>query len=178
MPDEMMQQVLEHQVSKFFGKYRGRVSDNRDPLLRGRLKVQVPQVLGSSEVWALPCVPYAGKDVGLFAMPKVGTVVWVEFEAGDPSYPIWSGTLWALGDISPADAQPEVKFFKTEKFTLRIDDTIGEITIENDSGSQIVIGPLEIKVKSSSVITEGTGGKKTELTAVSFSVNNAALEVL
>ena len=178
MQEEMMQQLLEHQSSKFFGKYRGRVTDNRDPLLRGRLKLQVPQVLGTSEVWALPCVPYAGKDVGFFALPKTGTSVWVEFEAGDPSYPICTGMLWALGDIAPADAIPDVKFLKTEKFTLRIDDALGEVTIENQAGSQIVIGALDVKLKASSVTAEATGGKKTELTAVSFSVNNAALEVL
>jgi hypothetical protein len=178
MPDEMMQQVLEQQASKFFGKYRGRVADNRDPLLRGRLKVQVPQVLGKSEVWALPCVPYAGKDVGFFALPKTGTAVWVEFEAGDPSYPIWTGSLWGLGDISPTDAIPEMKFLKTDKFTMKINDLLGEITIENQSGSQIVIGPLDIKIKAPLVTTEAAGGKKVELTAVSFNVNNSAFEVL
>lgn len=178
MSEEAIHQILEQQSSKFYGKYRGRVTDNRDPLLRGRLRLQVPQVLGSSEVWALPCVPYAGDGVGLFALPKPGTTLWVEFEAGDPSYPIWTGMLWALGDIDPADARPEVKFLKTDKFTLKIDDALGEIVIENQSGSQIVIGPLEVKIKSSSVTTEATGGKKTELSAVSYSVNNAALEVL
>jgi hypothetical protein len=178
MPDEATQRLLESQHNKFFGKYRGLVTDNRDPLLRGRLKVQVPQVLGESEVFALPCVPYAGKDVGFFALPKTGTVVWVEFEAGDPSYPIWTGCTWALGDISAADAIPEVKFIKTDKFTLRIDDLVGEITIENQAGSQIVVGPLEVKIKSAAVNTEATGGRKTALTAVSFSVNDGAMEVL
>ncbi len=178
MPDDAMQRVLESHLNKFFGKYRGIVTDNRDPLFRGRLKVKVPQVLGESEVYALPCVPYAGKDVGFFALPKTGTVVWIEFEAGDPSYPIWTGCTWARGDISASDAIPEVKFIKTDKFTLRIDDLVGEITIENEAGSQVVVGPLEVKIKSAAVTTEATGGRKTELTAVSFSVNDAALEVL
>ena len=178
MPDESPHRALEHQLSKFFGKYRGLVTDNRDPLLRGRLKVQVPQVLGDAEIWALPCVPYAGKDVGFFAMPKNSTVVWVEFEAGDPSFPIWTGCLWALGDIAAADAAPDIKFLKTEKFTLRIDDAAGEITIENQGGSQIVLGANDIKTKSGSINNEATGGKKTELTSSSFSVNDGALEVL
>jgi uncharacterized protein involved in type VI secretion and phage assembly len=178
MNDESPRRALEHQLSKFFGKYSGSVTDNRDPLLRGRLRVKVPQVLGEAEVWALPCVPYAGKDVGFFTLPKTGTVVWVEFEAGDPSFPIWTGCLWALGDIAAADAQPDIKFFKTEKFTLRIDDAAGEITIENQGGSQIVISPNDIKSKSGSLTSESTGGKKTELTASSFSVNDGALEVL
>jgi uncharacterized protein involved in type VI secretion and phage assembly len=178
MHDESTQRLLEHHLSKFFGKYRGLVTDNRDDLQRGRLKVQVPQVLGDAEVWALPCVPYAGKDVGFFAMPKTGTVVWVEFEAGDASYPIWTGALWALGDIDPADAGPDVKFFKTDKFTLRIDDSAGEITIENQGGTQIVLSSSDLKMKSGSVSAETTGGKKTELTDSSFSVNDGNLEVL
>jgi hypothetical protein len=178
MNDDVAHRLLEHQASRFFGKYRGTVTDNRDPLTRARLKVQVPQVLGDAEVWALPCVPFAGKDVGFFALPKTGTMVWVEFEAGDPSYPIWTGAMWALGDITPEDAVPDVKFLKTEKFTLRIDDVVGEITISNQGGTQITLGAVELNLKSSTVTTEASGGKKTELTAVSFSVNDAALEVL
>src|SRR5690606_28322203 len=150
---------------------------NRDPLGRGRLRVQVPQVLESSPVWAMPCVPYAGKDRGFFAMPEPGTGVWIEFEAGNPSFPIWTGCFWNENDIPAADSGPEIKFFKTKKFTLRIDDGAGEITIENEAGSQIVIGAVDISIKSSTVKTEATGGRKTELSAVSFSVNDGAFEV-
>lgn len=171
-------QLTRGQHTEYFGKYRGVVVKNDDPLKRGRLKVQVPQVLGKVEVWALPCVPYAGRDRGFFAMPEVDTGVWIEFEAGDPSFPIWVGCFWSQGDISSEDASPNIKFFKTEKFTLRIDDDVGEIVIENDSESSITITATEIEIKSSTVTTEATGGKKTELSAVSFNVNDGALEVL
>lgn len=177
MKDDVTRKLLEHQASKFFGKYRGTVTDNRDTLARGRLKVQIPQVLGDAEVWALPCVPYAGKDVGFFAMPKTGSMVWVEFEAGDASFPIWTGSTWALGDIAADDASPDIKFFKTDKFTLRIDDAAGEIIISNQGGSQIKLSSNEINIKSSQVTTEASGGKKTELGSSSFSVNDGALEV-
>lgn len=178
MPGDELLRAMEAQASKFFGKYRGTVVDDQDSQMRGRLRVQVPQVLGASEVWALPCVPYAGKDEGFFALPKKGTTVWVEFEAGDPSFPIWTGALWALGDISPQDAVPGVKFIKTKKFTLRIDDELGEVLMENSSGSKITIGPLEIKIEASTVKNEAAGGKKTEMSAVSYNVNSGALEVL
>lgn len=164
--------------ARFFGKYRGIVKSNRDPLGRGRLQVIIPQVLEDSPAWAMPCVPYAGKERGFFALPDEGTGVWVEFEAGDASFPIWTGCFWNKDDIPSADAAPEIKFFKTKKFSLRIDDSVGEITIENESGSQIVFTATDILVKSSTVKTEATGGKKTELSAVSFSVNDGALEVL
>jgi hypothetical protein len=84
----------------FFGKYRGLVVDNRDQMALGRIKVEVPEVLGDSRLsWAMPCVPYAGRGVGLIAPPPVGGSVWVEFEAGDPDRPIWTGCFWAPGEM-------------------------------------------------------------------------------
>jgi hypothetical protein len=177
MPQDAVREVLESQQTKFFGKYRGLVQENNDPMFRGRLKVLVPQVLGDTEVYALPCVPYAGKGVGFFAMPEPDTVVWIEFEAGDPSYPIWSGCTWALGDIDVADALPHVKFLKTKKFTIRIDDLLGEVVVENEAGASITLGLLDLTIKHTSVICDASG-KKTALTPASFSVNNGALTVL
>ena len=173
------QSLLAKQRTHFFGKYRGLVTDNNDDQLkRGRLRVQVPQVLGLQEVWALPCVTYAGKDVGFFAMPPIGTVVWVEFEAGDPSFPIWTGCTWALGDIADADAIPTVKFLKTDKFTIRIDDDGGELRIEDTNGTQIVITPSNLLIKSSTSKVQGGGGStEVALTNASVTVNQTSMEV-
>jgi uncharacterized protein involved in type VI secretion and phage assembly len=182
MAEDDAREMLEPQRSKYFGKYRGLVKDNDESSQgfkpRGRLLVSVPQVLGAdTEVWAMPCVPYAGKNVGLFALPPTGTVVWVEFEAGDPSYPIWTGCVWALGDIDATDAKPDIKFFRTEKFKLRIDDSASEALIEIQDGSQILISSTEITIKSSQTITNDASGKKTVLSGASFAVDNGALEV-
>ena len=166
------------QQSHFFGKYRGQVADNDDPLKRGRLRVRVPAVLNEVEVWALPCVPYAGPSLGFYFMPEVGAVVWVEFEAGDTNVPIWSGFMWNDGDVPSADAKPDIKFIRTKKFTLRIDDSNGEIIIENDSGSQIKITAQEILHKSSTVKQEAAGNRKTELSSAGYRVNEVSLEVL
>ena len=87
-------------MTAFFGKYRGTVVNNLDPMQRGRVQVSVPAVLGSGRLsWAEPCVPYAGDQVGLFAVPPVGANVWVEFEAGDPDHPILAGCFW--GRVRP-----------------------------------------------------------------------------
>ena len=51
----------------------------------------------------MPCAPFAGSGVGFFALPPVGANVWVEFEGGDPDYPIWSGCFWGAGEV-PAHA--------------------------------------------------------------------------
>jgi uncharacterized protein involved in type VI secretion and phage assembly len=175
--------LLERQRRQFFGKYRGLVTNNRDQNQQGRLEVQVPQVLGETRVWALPAVPYAGKDVGFYAIPDAGTGVWVEFEAGDPSFPIWTGCLWGKGDIPAADADPNIKFFRTKQFRLRIDDQKGEITIERTNGSsdptaQIVLSAMEMKLKSATIKAEGASGKSIELDAVSMRVHKSALEVI
>ena len=174
---ECMDEMYEMSDGRFFGKYRGQVVENRDPTGRARLKVIVPAVMGEEQVWALPCVPYAGADVGLFALPEPGTGIWVEFEAGDPSYPIWAGCFWGDGDIPAADAEPTVKFFKTDKLTVRIDDTVGELVIENDSGSVIRLTPTEISIESQQVTTEA-GGKKTNLTPAAFDVADGAFRVV
>ncbi|WP_372570741.1 phage baseplate assembly protein V [Ruegeria jejuensis] len=162
----------------FYGKYRGQVIDNSDPQGKGRLLITVPQVLNDVPVWAEPCVPYAGRNIGFYAMPEVGGGVWIEFEAGDPSYPIWTGCFWADGDIPSEDADPNIKFFRMNKATIRIDDSNGEILIENDSGHSIKMTTSEITIKSNTVKQEASGGKVTELSASSFKVNNGNLEVL
>jgi uncharacterized protein involved in type VI secretion and phage assembly len=91
---------------KFYGKYRGLVLNNIDPLQQGRLQIQVPDVANIIPVsWAMPCVPIAGIQNGMFAMPIIGSGVWVEFEQGNPDYPIWVGCFWGSGAEVPALAR-------------------------------------------------------------------------
>ncbi|MBX3251048.1 MAG: hypothetical protein KF901_27975 [Myxococcales bacterium] len=162
---------------RFYGKYRGVVVDNADAQHRGRLRVRVPAVLGELAVWALPCVPYAGRQRGFFAMPDEGTGVWVEFEGGHSSYPIWTGCFWAEGDLEEDEAKPHVKFFRTETFTLRVDDRTGEVAIENDGGTQILLTSIDLTLRSSKVHAEAPNGRKVVIAATSVSVNDGALEV-
>lgn len=169
--------VMEYTEQHFFGKYRGLVVDSDDPTERGRIKVEVPAVMGEETVWAMPCSPYAGADVGFFAMPDVGTGVWVEFEAGDPSFPIWVGCFWGDGQIPSADSDPTIKFFRTHKVTLRIDDSAGELLIEIDGGSTVKMTAREIELESSTIENKSSS-KKTVLTASQFNVNNGALKVI
>lgn len=82
---------------KFYGKYRGTVVNNLDPMQLGRIQVMVPDVFGLSiSSWAMPCVPIAGKQQGIFVLPQVGSGVWIEFEQGEPDYPIWVGGFGGL----------------------------------------------------------------------------------
>ena len=53
----------------------------------------------------MPCVPVAGIQNGMFALPMIGSGVWVEFEQGDPDYPIWVGCFWGSAAEVPALAR-------------------------------------------------------------------------
>lgn len=119
---------------RFVGKFRGKVIENIDPLFQGRILADVPDIPGSLTNWALPCTPYAGFDVGFYAIPPLGANVWIEFERGDPNYPIWAGCFWGPEDILhvPEPCPPEIKVFKTEFITMILNDLpeIGGFTLQ------------------------------------------------
>jgi hypothetical protein len=164
-------------VTQFFGKYRGSVENNLDPLQQGRIQVSVPAVLGSGRLsWALPCVPYAGSGKGFFAVPPVGANVWVEFEGGDPNVPIWSGCFWGVGE-APMPAIAEHKVWKTDSITLTLSDLpgIGGVTLE--VGPPAVPIPLKLVFDASGIELSNTASS-IKLTPVSVSLNDGALEVV
>jgi uncharacterized protein involved in type VI secretion and phage assembly len=158
----------------FYGKFRGVVSDNQDPLALGRLRARVPDVFGGDDSgWALPALPYAGDGVGLYLVPPVGAWVWVEFEQGDPDDPVWSGCFWQEGQQLPASpATPDKKMLRTAAGTLTLDDTPGAdaVTVETANGMKIVIG-------SSGITVDNGRGATLTLTGTQVSINNGALEV-
>lgn len=183
MERDLIESILEWMQSHRFGKYRGVVVDNADPNLRGRLKVKVPAVLGDAETWAMPCVPYAGDNVGFFFLPERDAGVWVEFEGGDPSYPIWTGCFWADGQ-APDDGKPERKVLRTQKATLRIDDENDEIKLQNTGGATLTLGDDAVVENGGATITVGQGGvvsehagAKLEVANATVSANDGALEV-
>jgi hypothetical protein len=160
-------------MSQFFGKYRGKVENNLDPLQQGRLQVSVPAVLGDGRSsWAMPCVPYAGSGVGFFAIPPNGANVWVEFEAGNPDYPIWAGCFWGSGEVPASPVVPQMKVLKTDTCTLTLSDLpgVGGVTIETATGMKISLTPTGLEINN------GQGGT-IKLTGPQVSVNNGALEV-
>jgi len=91
---------------KYYGKYRGTVVNNVDPERKNRLQVEVPDVLALvPSSWAMPCVPFAGIQSGVVVLPMIGAGVWIEFEQGDPNYPIWVGGFWGQAGELPAIVQ-------------------------------------------------------------------------
>ena len=162
----------------FYGKYRGIVTDINDPLMIGRIRARVPDVMGDGESgWALPCAPFGGQSTGFFALPSTGAGVWMEFEHGDPDYPIWSGCWWgSVAEMPPILLAPPYKkmMIKTEGgITVILDDTpgIGGITLETASGQKIVMNSINVE------ITNGQGAS-IKLMGPQVSINSGALEVI
>jgi uncharacterized protein involved in type VI secretion and phage assembly len=157
----------------FYGKYRGVVTDNNDPQMSGRIRARVPDIYGEQESgWAMPSVPYAGKNVGLFLIPPTDASVWIEFEQGDPDYPIWSGCFWAEGEAPAQPATPPMKVLKTDVGTITLNDTpgTGGITIETQAGMKIAMTRTSIEIDN------GQGGT-IKFSGPQVSINSGALEV-
>ncbi len=148
--------ATDRHLDRFFGKYRGLVTQNVDPLSLGRLQALVPEVLGEvPSGWALPCAPYAGTGAGVFAIPPMGAGVWIEFEAGDVSRPIWTGAWWASGEI-PMDekgvpARQTTKILRSDfGLIVSLDDLAQTITLSDSLGLNLMTvkvleGTIQIK---------------------------------
>lgn len=162
----------------FHGKFRGVVTDNRDPLMLGRIRAKVPDVMGEDESgWAMPCAPFGGDQAGFFALPVTGAGVWVEFEHGDPDYPVWSGVWWgSAAEVPPVLLAPPYRkvLVQTEGgHTVTLDDTpgVGGVTLETATGQKIVLAATGIEIDN------GMGASIT-LTGPQISLNNGALDVI
>jgi len=157
MVQDMTAQAIDERVQRFYGKYRGIVRDNQDPKNLGRIRARVPDVLGDLDTgWALPCAPYAGDGTGLFSIPPNGAGVWIEFEAGDPSCPVWSGCWWGENQL-PKDeggtaATPPIKIIRSERgLMVCMDDNGQTIVVSDENGSNL----LKIQVTQGQVKVQG-----------------------
>lgn len=172
-----LDRIVETLNQTFYGKYRGKVVDTADSTKRGRLKVTVPAVMGDQQVWAMPCVPYAGAQIGFFALPPVDSAVWVEFEGGNISQPIWAGCFWQDGEIESADAVEGIAFWKTPGLKIRIDNDAGTLEIETSGGSKITVKGDSIKIEAPEVELSGNGGTA-KVSASGFDAMNGALTAM
>ena len=168
MNANLADELLERIRNRFYGKYRGIVIDIDTTTLR--IKASVPSVLGIQPTgWCRHCVPYAGPSVGMVFLPDIGSGVWIEFEGGDVSYPIWTGCYWHDGEM-PSDAAPKVKAIVTAgKFKILIDDAGGIMTVTDNNQNKITL--------AASGITLERGSGKVEIGDAEVNVNNGALEV-
>ncbi len=167
--------------NKFYGKYRGTVTVNVDPEQRGRIMAMVPDVLGLiPSSWAMPCFPIAGKQQGTYFIPQIGAGVWVEFENGDPSYPIWTGCFWGAVAEVPGlalagnPASPNIVLQTSLQNAVVISDLpgpTGGIMLKSTTGASIIVNDTGIYIQNGK-------GASIVMTGPTVTVNNGALVVV
>jgi Type VI secretion system/phage-baseplate injector OB domain len=164
-------------TKKYYGKYRGTVLNNIDPEQRGRLLVEVPDVLGFfTSNWALPCVPIGGIQMGMYLIPPVRSLVWVEFEQGNPNKPIWVGSFWGLKAEVPAATSPpppgvSVMIFQTPAQNMLV---MSDVAVPVPVTPPMGAGGILLKSGSSSILIDATGIK---ITGTLVTINNGALVI-
>lgn len=168
----------------FLGKYRGTVVNNIDPMLRGRLLVTVPDAIGlPPSSWAEPCVPLAGPTgppMGVYMVPPIGAGVWVEFEQGDASRPIWVGCRWgAPSDVPPLahlglPISPNIVLQTAGQNSIVISDLpgpTGGIMLKSATGATLIVNDTGIYIQNGK-------GASIVMTGPTVNVNLGALTVI
>lgn len=162
--EELLKRVAEERRTLFFGKYRGTVVEALTGDDLGKLKVSVPDVLADQPAIAWPCVPFAGPSHGFVSIPEKGDGVWIEFEAGNPSQPIWVGCWWGAGDM-PLQADVKVRtWVTTGGICIVMDDANNKLSLQHPDGASITldsdgitlaIDSTAIKLNASGITVQG-----------------------
>ena len=165
----------------FYGKYRGTVVNNIDPMMTGRIQAIVPDVSSVMLTsWAMPCLPVAGIQSGVYAVPVIGSGVWIEFEKGDPDYPIWTGCFYGSAAEVPALARtvpppvPGITLQTPLQNGLTVNDVpgpLGGIMLKSATGATVIVNDTGIYIQN---------GKGASITMVgpAVTINNGALSVI
>ena len=163
----------------YFGKYRATVLNNVDPMFQGRIQVQLADRYNMfPSTWAMPAFPFAGKGNAMVALPQIGSSVWVEFEAGDADYPIWTGAFWpdpgGFPPLALAAATPVTPniFFQTVSGTsiTLSDNPAQQVFIKTVTGAMIMIGAAGITIMNGQ-------GASIAMVGPSVIINNGALTI-
>jgi|SRR6478609_5519878 len=136
---------------RYYATYRGTVADNEDPDVLGRIRINVPPIYGTitPNYWAWPKGMYSGKDIGFYALPNKGDMVWISFENGDPRFPIWEYGHWAMNQTPKTAKGPKQKVFQTTSgMRLVYDDEKQKIVIFRSEGRVIEVNADGISLGS------------------------------
>jgi len=170
--------------AKYYGKYRATVINNIDPMLKGRLMLMIPDVLSLiPSTWAEACVPLAGPTgppMGMYVVPPIGAGVWVEFENGDPDYPIWVGCRWGSpSDIPPLahaglPVAPNIVIQSLGQNSIVVSDLpgpIGGIILKSLTGASIIVNDTGIYIQNGK-------GASINMVGPAVTINNGALTII
>ncbi|HEY0545860.1 MAG TPA: phage baseplate assembly protein V [Pyrinomonadaceae bacterium] len=203
--EQLLVELHQHASTHYYGKYRGKVMNVEDPEKLGRIQALVPEIYGEegNSPWAMPAAPFAGSQHGFVFIPELEDGVWIEFEAGDISRPIWTGGWWADGELPAPGATKTRAIVTTAGHKLVLDDEGKEIHLLHSGGAELkmsdseinlTIGQSEFKMTSEGEISlkAGTteiklsltelslqsGIGKVKLSATGADVNNGAIKVM
>jgi hypothetical protein len=172
--DDLIAELADERRQRHYGKYRGVVTQigaNEDGV-PGCVKVKVPAVLGETveTPWALPCVPFAGDKHGMFFLPEVDDLVWIEFEGGHLASPIWSGVLWSANHTLPTDAAEKKRVLSTKPgHRLMMDEEGDVILLEHPGGAKLKLTADGVEMEMGSCILK--------ITSTEITLNNQMVKV-
>ena len=137
-------------------------------------------VLCSHGGQAMPCLPIAGKQMGTYMVPQIGAGVWIEFEQGNPDYPIWVGCFWGSGAEVPALARatppavPAITLQTPLQNGITVSDLpgpTGGIMIKSTTGATLIVNDTGIYIQN---------GKGAQITMIGpiIDFNTGALTIL
>ena len=129
----------------------GLLTNRRDPIGRGRVKVRVPGLIEPESRWAWPIGMPGGGQLGrgLHSIPPVGAQVVVWFLDGDPDKPMWMPGPWpvessadkpdgATTDVAESDSPSDVHGIETGKWRLALDDDADRMRlVHKETGNEI-----------------------------------------
>jgi uncharacterized protein involved in type VI secretion and phage assembly len=167
--------------NKYYGKYRGTVMNNIDPMQIGRIQAIVPDVSNYiPTTFAMPCLTMAGKQMGTYMVPQIGSGVWIEFEQGDPDFPIWTGCFWGVVAEVPAlalagnPASPSIVLQSGLQNTVVVSDLpgpTGGIMLKSTTGATLIVNDTGIYIQNGK-------GASIALVGSAVTINEGALVVI
>ena len=203
--EDHLVELSEWRNEHYFGKYRGIVESVEEGDNLGIISVKVPDVFGSEHVVerARPCSPFAGSKHGFVAVPEPGDGVWVEFEAGRVSMPIWTGFWWASDEMPEPKGKLVRSFITTKGHKLILDDDNDEVTLLHSGGAEmkmtadditikigdasitmtssemkLAVGPTSfVKITSSEIAVEASPVGSVKLTSAGVDIGNGAMKI-
>jgi hypothetical protein len=168
--EDLIARIAEQARGRYWGKYRATVENVSDSENLGRITVKCPSVYGDVESpWAFPVSPFAGPGYGWFVLPKQGDGVWIEFEGGSPSHPLWTGFWYSRNDI-PSPGAEDVRVLVTpEGLKLVLDDSSKKLQLLHPGGAELTMTDNDITLK--------IGSAKIVLSSSGVAINDTAFKV-
>jgi hypothetical protein len=160
--EDQLVELSEWRNEHYYGIYRGTVESVEEGDNLGIISVKIPDVFGPSHTVSRvrPCSPFAGDKHGFVAIPEPGDGVWIQFEAGKTSLPVWIGFWWASGEIPEPKGKLVRSFITTKGHKFVLDDDADEVTLLHSGGAEmkmtgsdvtITIGNASIEMSSSEI---------------------------